>query len=301
MKKLTNIPILSVVMPVYNAASYLEEAIDSILAQTFSDFEFIIVDDASTDKSYEILKNYQKKDKRIRLLRNDKNLKQGATVTRALDEAKGSFIARMDADDISDKYRFEKQIDYLTTHKKVVAVGSQCLLINKKGKVMGEKTFPTEFEQVYKYIFEFCPVQQPAMMFAIKRLPKDFAFYDHGMSPVEDVELLLKLFKYGRVENINEYLLKYRIHGENSSLKHLKHSFFLTFISRMRGVFLHGYRPTVKGVAVTFAQFAVVMLLPQGTSMALYKAVKDVTLPSLFSFSPTYLFNLLLSKYEIIR
>jgi hypothetical protein len=69
----------------------------------------------------------------------------------------------------------------------------------------------------------------------------------------------------------------------------------------MRGVFLHGYRPTVKGVAVTFAQFAVVMLLPQGTSMALYKAVKDVTLPSLFSFSPTYLFNLLLSKYEIIR
>ncbi len=292
-------PILSVVMPVYNAGDYLEDAIESILAQTFTDFEFIVVDDASTDNSYKILTDYQKKDKRIKILSNEKNLKQGATVTRALQEAKGDFIARMDADDISDKYRFQKQINYLLTHRKVVAVGTQCRLINSKGKVIGEKTFPTDFEHIYKYIFEFCPVQQPTMMFAVKRLPQDFKFYDHGMSPVEDVELLLKLFKYGKVENINEYLLKYRIHSENSSLKNLRKSFILTFISRMRGIIYHGYVPTFKGLAVTIAQLVVVMVLPQGASLSLYHTVKDFTLPSFSFFQPSNLINLLAGKYEI--
>lgn len=292
-------PILTVVMPVYNAESYLCDSIDSILTQTFTDFEFIIVDDASTDSSIEILKRYENKDKRIKLIRNEKNLMQGASVTRALNEAQGDFIARMDADDISDKYRFEKQINFLRNNRKVVAVGSQCRLINKKGKIVGEKTFPTDFESIYKYIFEFCPVQQPTMMFAVKRLPFDFKFYDHGMSPVEDVELLLKLFKYGKVENMNEYLLKYRIHGENSSLRNLRKSFLLTFISRMRGILKHGYVPTPKGLLVTFAQLVIVMTLPQNVSFTLYQFAKDFTFPSLSFFTPNNLLAMIGFKYEI--
>lgn len=295
----TNTPTLSVVMPVYNAGKYLKESIDSVLSQSFSDFEFIIVDDASTDNSYKILKDYAKKDKRIKLFKNSTNQKQGATVTKALNEAKGEYIARMDADDVSLKYRFAKQIEYLNSHSNTVAVGSQCYLIDKKGKSIGEKVFPTSFDKVYDYLFEFCPVQQPTMMFAVKRLPSDFAFYDHGMSPVEDVELLLKLFKYGKVENMPDYLLKYRIHGENSSLINLRKSFFLTFISRMRGILIHGYHPTARGLVYTFAQLVIVMTLPQNATFTLYKVVKDFSLPSLNNLMPTNLLNLLIGRYEV--
>lgn len=263
-------------MPVYNAAPYLKDSIESVLNQNYSDFEFIIVDDASTDNSYEILKQYKKKDKRIKLLRNKVNLQQSATVTIALDKAKGDFIARMDADDISHPNRLGRQLDYLLDNPKTVAVGSQCTLINQRGKKIGNKNFPISFEDVYKYIFEFCPAQQPSMMFAIKRLPHDFSFYNHGMSPVEDVELLFKLFKYGRVENMPEYLLKYRIHGSNSSLKNLRRSFYLTFLSRMRGILLHEYKPSLRGIAVTFIQLAIVMLLPEKVTYSIYKTFKNI-------------------------
>lgn len=280
-------PILSVVMPVFNAAFYLKEAIDSILTQTFTDFEFIIIDDASTDASYEILKEYARKDKRIKISRNEKNLKQGATVTLALEKARGEFIARMDADDIAAKNRFEKQLEYLNKHPKTVAVGSQCKLIDKHSRNIGEKLFPTDYNNIYKYIFEFCPMQQPTMMFAVKRLPSDFAFYDHGMSPVEDIELIFKLFKYGKVENMPNFFLKYRIHDENSSLKNFRKSFYLTFISRMRGVVLHNYRPTLRGLIITFIQFIVVMSLPQSVTFTLYKAIKKVHKQSKrFTFKP---------------
>lgn len=263
-------------MPVYNAADYLKISMDSVLTQSFKDFEFIIVDDASTDDSYTILKKYQKKDKRIKLFRNKTNLRQGATVTFALGKAKGDFVARMDADDIAMPGRFKKQLSYLLENPKTVAVGGQCILIDGKGKKIGLKNFPTNFEDVYKYILEFCPAQQPSMMFAIKRLPRDFSFYDHGMSPVEDVELLFKLFKYGKVENMPDYLLTYRIHGENSSLKNLKRSFFLTFISRMRGILFHEYKPNPKGLVITFAQFAIVMILPEKLTYSLYKTIRQI-------------------------
>lgn len=263
-------------MPVFNAQDYLCESIESILNQTFKDFEFIIVDDASTDSSWSILQRYAKMDKRIKLFQNKENLKQGATVTVALKQAKGQYIARMDADDVAMKNRFALQIKHLEANKKTVAVGSQCRLIDRNGKNIGTKTFPLAHNKIYKYIMEFCPVQQPAMIFAVKRLPHDFSFYDHGMSPVEDVELLMKLFKYGNVENSPDFLLKYRIHGQNSSLLNLKRSFYLTFLSRMRGIILHGYKPTIKGLAVTLAQFVVVMTLPQDATYALYRALKRI-------------------------
>lgn len=302
MKNLSKKNRLSVVMPVYNAAPYLKDSIESVLTQSYPHFEFIIVDDASTDSSYEILKGYKKKDKRIKLYRNKTNLKQGATVTFALQKAKGDFIARMDADDIALRSRFKKQLSYLLENPKTVAIGGQCMLIDQNGKKIGEKNFPTGFDEVYKYILEFCPAQQPSMMFAIKRLPQDFSFYDHGMSPVEDVELLFKLFKYGKVENMPDYLLKYRIHGENSSLKNLKKSFFLTFLSRMRGIFLHGYTPTLKGLVVTFIQLVVVMTLPEKTTYALYKTLKNIkskTSSASFRLSFPPLYRQTLSRLSI--
>lgn len=276
-----NSPLVSVVMPVYNAAGYIGESIESILNQTYKNFEFIMVDDRSSDDSYKIMKRYARKyPKKIKVILNCHNHHSANAVSKAIALAKGQFIARMDADDIALPNRLEKQVAYLLKHKKTVAVGTQCLLIDSDGAIIGEKKFPTAFKDIYNYIYSFCPAQQPTLMINRKKLPKDFQYYDHGMTPVEDVEFLFKLFQHGNVENMPDYLLMYRIHGKNSSLVNFKRSFFLTLISRIRAVYYYGYRPTVGGVITTFAQAITILLLPQSVTFFLYKIMKKINSPS---------------------
>ena len=113
-------PVISVILPVYNAERFLREAIDSVLKQTFVDFEFIILNDGSTDKTEDIILSY--KDPRIRYVKNEKNLKLIKTLNKGVDMARGKYIARMDADDISLPERFEKEVAYLEAHPDVAVV-----------------------------------------------------------------------------------------------------------------------------------------------------------------------------------
>ena len=122
-------PKISVVMPAYNAENYIREAIDSILAQTFRDFEFLIIDDGSTDHTVEIIRSYS--DSRIRLYQNERNMGVAATLNRGLDLARGEYIARMDADDISLPERFAKQAAYMDAHPDVAVCGSNIILFSE--------------------------------------------------------------------------------------------------------------------------------------------------------------------------
>ena len=121
-------------MPVYNAEKYIVEAVDSILNQTYSDFEFIIIDDCSTDASYEILQSYAAKDNRIRLFKNDVNKKLPKTLNFGISQAKGKYIARMDADDISLPERFAKQIKFMESHPEIGVCGTWLVEFSKTGE-----------------------------------------------------------------------------------------------------------------------------------------------------------------------
>lgn len=267
-------PLISVIMPVYNAGNYLVESIESILEQSYKNFEFVIVNDASNDNSLKILKKYKKKDKRIRLYSFQRRQGVSHTVKYAIDRARGKYLARMDADDVAYNYRLEKQLRYLLRHPKTVAIGAQCKLINKRGQVIGEKLFPTEFKDIYSYIFKFVPVQQPTLMINKKRLPKDFVYYEDGMNTAEEVELFFKLFKYGKVENLPTHLLYYRIHDKNTSLRNLRSTFLLTFYSRVKAIFVHDYKPTLEGILHTLIQLIVVLILPKNVLLRIYEYVR---------------------------
>ena len=123
---------ISVVMAVYNGEKYLRSAIDSILSQTYIDFEFIIIDDCSTDNTANILESYT--DSRIQIIRNEKNLRLPASLNKGLKIAKGKYIARMDADDIAMPDRFEKQVKYLEAHQEVAVIGGSFQVFNEFGK-----------------------------------------------------------------------------------------------------------------------------------------------------------------------
>lgn len=287
-KNLSKNPKVSIVLPVFNAGIYLKDCLESLLNQTYKDFELIIVDDCSTDNSYQILKQYSLKYRKIRLFRNNKNKGVSETVKKAISFSRGDYLARMDADDISLPTRIEKQLNYLENNPGTVAVGGQCFMIDASNKIIGKKIFPTSFEAIYKYIFRFIPIQQPTLMIAKKRLPERFKYYQDGMNTAEEVELFFKLFNYGRVENIDEFVLMYRIHDKNTSLINVKETFLLTLLARIEAVFKYNYKPDPIGIIYTVIQALVVLLLPQKIIIFLYKLIRNASVLSVRSFFKDY-------------
>lgn len=269
-------PIVSVIMPVFNASKYLPESIESILNQSFADFEFIIVDDASTDSSWSVIKAYAKKDKRIIAIKNPINLGVSLTSNIALSKVKGKFLVRMDADDISFADRIEKELNFLKSNSDVVAVGSQCIVIDENNRVIGNKKFPTQSEKLAEMIFWAIPMQQPSIMVNLQKLPKKFQWYAPNLSSAEDVNLMFRFMRYGNIANLPEYLLFYRHLNNSLSHKNPKHTFKLTMQSRLNAIQM-GFQPTIKAVLLNFCQVMAINLLPGNTINDLWYKVRGIT------------------------
>jgi len=269
-------PILTVYMPVFNASLYLSSAIESILSQTYSNFEFIIIDDASTDNSWQIIQKYSKIDKRIRAFKNKLNLGVSLTSNIAITMARGKFLARMDADDISLPSRLEKQIKYLQKNKNTVAIGSQCICIDADNKIIGSKKFPTSFLKISKMLIWAVPLQQPSLMINLNLIPTNFAWYDRDKSSAEEVNLMFKLLKFGRLANLPDYLLYYRQTPTSLSHRNPKLTFYLTLQSRILAI-ENGYKPNVAGIILNFIQLITVFILPSKTINLVWNLIRGIT------------------------
>ncbi len=198
-------------MPVYNSELYIREAIDSILNQTFSDFEFIIIDDASTDKSVEIIQSYT--DSRIQLIVKPQNSGYTNSLNYGLKIAKGEYIARMDSDDISLPTRFEKQVAYLDRNPDVVLCGANYTIIGTDN--VYKLTENNDEIQMY-FITDNC-IAHPVVMLRNSVLKKYAILYDVTKEPAEDFDLWVRLFNYGKLHNLQEVLLNYRVHEQQVS------------------------------------------------------------------------------------
>jgi len=204
--------VVSVLMPVYNAEAYLAEAIESILLQSFTDFEFIIIDDGSTDSSLTIIEKYAKKDKRIKVITRSnqgliKTLNQGIALTT------GRYIARMDSDDVSLPLRFEKQVEYLKKHCECVATGSISQLIDSAGDVIGVMGGLLTHDEIDSAHIkgQGGAIVHPSAMIkkeAILQIGGYLDDYPHA----EDLDFWLRLAEVGELANIPEQLFLYRQH-----------------------------------------------------------------------------------------
>lgn len=205
-------PKVSVLMPVYNGEKYLREAIDSILSQIFTDFEFVIVDDASTDRSVEIIKSYR--DPRILFTRNDSNLGLIATLNRGLERASGEYVARMDQDDVSLPERLARQVAFMDSNPDIAASGTFAQDIDASGNSTSLRRVP--FGDRLKYDFwRPSPLIHPSAIIRVAHLGN--LRYDSNAIHAEDYDLWLRLRKNYKLENLPEYLLRYRVHGESIS------------------------------------------------------------------------------------
>lgn len=211
-------PILSVILPCYNAEDFLQFSIPSILDQSFTDFELLIIDDGSVDDSYKISNSYALKDKRIKLFKNAQNLGVVKTLNRGIDLANGSFIARMDADDLSDLKRFEKQLAYLNSNKDVSIVGTRSQAIDLKGNKLNSRSdIYLEWDTI-KFSAHFT---QPLFHGSVIGRSEAFKSNKYGNdSKAEDFELWLRMISKGiKIENIDETLYYYRMNPDGVSQK----------------------------------------------------------------------------------
>lgn len=263
-------------MPVFNAAPYLTQSIESILNQTLTNFEFIIVDDASTDDSWKIIKSYSRRDSRIRIYRNHLNLGVSTNSDIAISLARCKYLARMDADDISTPNRLEKQLKYLKSHPKTVVVGAQCTIINQSDQIIGFKNFPTDSKKIRDMLFWAVPIQQGYMMINRSLLPKNFTWYSANKSSAEEVGLYFQLSQYGLMANLKDNLYFYRQINTSLSHQNPKNTFYLTLQSRLIAI-KNGFKPPFKAILINIAEIIVISLLPSSLIYSLWYFIRGIS------------------------
>jgi len=210
MDKTLNIPEVSVIMPVYNGGSYLNAAIDSVLSQTYMDFELILINDGSTDDSFSIIKSY--KDPRIIVVNNEENIRLIATLNKGIKLAKGKYIIRMDCDDICHPNRFMLQVAFMNNNEDIGASGCFFnLLVNGRKVKMDSPLTP---EEIDCFLIFNSPLAHPTAIIRRSVLTQHQLNYTSGYLHAEDYFLWSQLNKYSKLANIPHYLLDYRVHTQ---------------------------------------------------------------------------------------
>jgi len=272
----------------------LSQAIDSILSQTVKDFELICINDGSTDNTAKILAKYAKKDKRIKIITNNPNIRMAASLNKALDIAKGIYIARMDADDISLPQRFAKQIALLESDKSLVAVGCQEQIINQFGQIKAEKYFPIDPKLCYQTLANFMPIQPPTLM-TRGNIFRQYR-YDTSICPNDDINIYFKLLQHGSFSNVNEILFQYRQLDNSLTHNNSKSVYFMALRNRIDGFLKYGYRPSLSRIFLAFIETLVIAILTPNQIIKLFESFRYIsqkqTKASLADFSN----QILLSK-----
>jgi glycosyltransferase involved in cell wall biosynthesis len=230
--------LVSVLMPNYNNEKYLGEAIESILNQTYKNIEFIIVDDCSTDNSWDVILKCAKLDSRIRVYKNEKNL--GIVKTRnklfSLVDKNSKYFAIFDSDDISLPKRLEKQVDFLEKNSDFGIVGSNITIINENSKIVGIRNYQFNVQKI-KFIKS--PFAQPSVMF--RRNVLDSVRYSSDFDVCEDFDLWFRILAKSKGENLNFTGLKYRISSTQSKSTHLKKTIKNTLVIKFKYMELKNY------------------------------------------------------------
>jgi len=265
---------MTVIMPTFNVDKFIARAIESMLSQTFKDFELIIIDDASTDGTLEIARSYAKKDSRIKIVVNEKNLQVATTLNKGIKIAKSQIIARMDPDDISFPERLEKQFTFMKKHPNIAIVGTNILIINELGELISKREYPDKSNKLKKLMFKYSPFAHPTVMFR-KKIFQEFGGYSVSMVPCEDIDLWFKIGSKYEISNIQEYLLKYTLIKTSNSHNDLRYLELLGFKIKIDAIRRYGYRPSAYDVAYNLLEFLTLWLMPASFRIWMYDFLRS--------------------------
>lgn len=268
-----NKPSISVLMPAYNAEKYIAVAIESILNQTFTNFEFIIIDDCSSDKTWGIIKEYSQKDFRIIPLKNDKNVKISKTLNIGIEAARAKYIARMDADDYSYPERLEKQFNYMENNPDIVISGGNIEICDENLFFLNVRKYNYNDQDIRKKIFMYSPFCHPAVIFKTNEIKK-INMYNTKYNSAEDYDMYFRIGNLGKFGNIPEIILKLRTRESSISQKNSREQEKLTLKIRKLAIKEYGYSMGLKDNVYFILQFTSMFLIPQKYKFKIFNQVR---------------------------
>ncbi len=217
---------VSIVLSAYNSEKFLKQALESIINQSYQDFEFIIFDDASKDSTKKIIQNFAIKDSRINPIYSDVNKGLTVNLNKAISLAKGEYIARMDADDIAFSSRIEKQVKFLDDHREIDLVGSAAFDINEAGEEIQLRKSPKLHDGIIALLPKANPITHSTVMFRKKSFAV-IGYYNEAYRTTQDYEMWFRAAGKGlKFHNLQEILLKYRMDNNYHKRKSLKYRLY---------------------------------------------------------------------------
>lgn len=263
-------PIISVIMPTYNAESTLAEAIESILAQEFRDFELIVVDDGSSDSTATILELYARSDARIVILTNVPNQGISHSRNRALTVARGDYVACLDSDDVAEPTRLEQQLAFMSKNPDCVLLGSDLTIIDEASAIVGRRVYPHTDQELRSALPRYNPFAQPASMFRTELARKIGGFRD-DLPLCEDYDFFFRLAEHGKVSNLAQPLTRYRVSTTQSKTKRLHDTLRYTLLVQ-KWAFERGWGRSANDIIYRL-MLRSLLSLPQPVVLHLFKWV----------------------------
>ncbi len=265
---------VSVVTPAYNAEKYIGAAIDSILAQTFSEFEFIVIDDCSTDNTWQIIQSYAAKDPRIIAIKNEMNLGIAGNRNKGVGLAQGKYIVWQDADDISVPTRIEKQYQFMEAHPEAGIIGGFLQFFDDEHECTGFRKYKADDLSLRKRIFRYSPVAQPASMIRKKCL-EEVGEYNLAYPPAEDIDMSFRIGEKYQFANLQDVMIRYREHPNSATFTRLKKIEFSTLKIRRKYNKKGTYKMTFLDKIYNFLQFISVFFIPLKMKIRLFELFRN--------------------------
>ncbi len=269
---MTHIPKVSVLMPGYNAEQYIWEAIQSILDQTFADFEFIIIDDCSKDNTWQIIQDFAKKDKRIIAYQNEFNLNIAWNRNKLLSLAQWEYIVWQDADDISIIDRVENQVKFMDNNPNIWICGWYLEVFNKKG-IVAIRKYPTKDKDLKKIIFKVSPIAQPGAILRKKAID-EVGWFDLFYPPAEDLDLTFRIGLSRWFANIPETVIRYRDSDTNATSRKLDRMETATLSIRFKYDWFGNYKMSRWDRFYQFAHLGSMFVMSARFKISLYNFIR---------------------------
>ncbi len=273
MKNNNSQPLVSVIIPAYNAQEYLKDAIDSILKQTYKNIEIIIIDDRSRDKTADIIRRYSKSHNNILAFYNKENMGVGWVRNFAISKANGKYIAWQDADDISLSDRIESQVNYMETTPEVGVVGG-FIEIFGEGISSSVRKYAKDDKSLRNKIFQYNPVANPASMYR-KTVFETVGKFNPELRVSEDLEMLFRAGEKYQFANIQQLAIRYRQNSNSLTRSKLKEMELVSIRLRLKYSKSPAYHPTVFDYIYNIAQFISIYLIPANLKVSLFNLIRN--------------------------
>jgi glycosyltransferase involved in cell wall biosynthesis len=271
-------PKVSVVMPAYNAERHVAHAIESILSQTFTALELLVIDDGSEDRTAQIVQEYGDRDPRVRLFRHGTNRNICIALNAGIRSARGPYIARMDADDWSYPYRLERQVAFMDTHPEVGVSGGTIEVCDDQLRPLNRRTYRRTDAEIRQRLFRYSPFAHPAVIYRTSAA-RAVGGYDPSLADAEDYDFYFRLGVSWKFANLPDLLLRLRTTDRSISQSRGRRQERLTIATRFKARAEYGYSMSPLDLVYTLLQYISSIVIPPRIKFWLFNRLRGRTEP----------------------